>query len=220
MATKKTTAAPDTTKYKPLTNPWFRLYAEFGSDPKVQMMPEVMQRRYVMLMCLQCSNTLPTIGDTEIAFSLRISEDELLATKELFMRRGFIDDDWVLLNWDKRQFVSDSSKDRVAKYRAKRKASGLTSNGYLKHSVTVMERDKYTCVYCGSKDNLCLDHAYPVILGGSDDFENLVCACKSCNSGKAGRTPYQAKMKFKNKKTELMWLNWALKNDVTVTVTL
>ena len=25
---------------------WFRLYSEFSTDPKVQMMPEALQRRY------------------------------------------------------------------------------------------------------------------------------------------------------------------------------
>ena len=32
---------------------WMRLYAEFATDPKVQMMSEAMQRRHVMLFCLK-----------------------------------------------------------------------------------------------------------------------------------------------------------------------
>ena len=39
-----------------MANPWLRMYAEFAHDPKVQMMLEVMQRRYIMLMCMRCSN--------------------------------------------------------------------------------------------------------------------------------------------------------------------
>jgi hypothetical protein len=105
---------------------WFRMYSEFASDPKVQSMPEVMQRRLVMLLCLRCSNTLVTLQDDEVAFALRISETELAESKVLFMRKGFVNDDWEIMNWDKRQFVSDSSAARVAKHRAAKKQASST----------------------------------------------------------------------------------------------
>lgn len=40
------------------------------------------------------------------------------------------------------------------------------------------------CNYCGSKENLALDHIFPKTLGGKDDAENLIFACRSCNSSK------------------------------------
>ena len=104
-----------------MANPWFRLYSEFAHDPKIQMLSEAMQRRYVMLMCLRCSEILETLHETEIAFQLRLSEAELIETKNLFISKNFIDRQWNLLNWDKRQFVSDSSTMRVAKHRQKKK---------------------------------------------------------------------------------------------------
>ena len=104
-----------------MANPWFRLYSEFAHDPKVQMLSEAMQRRYVMLLCLRCSEVLETLHETEIAFQLRLSTDELDETKQLFISKNFIDKHWNLLNWDKRQFVSDSSTMRVAKHRSKKK---------------------------------------------------------------------------------------------------
>jgi hypothetical protein len=103
-----------------MANPWFRMYAEFANDPKIQMMSEAMQRRYVMLMCFRCSNVTVTLHETEIAFALRITETELAETKALFVAKGFIDDQWDLLNWDKRQFSSDTSAPRVARHRAKK----------------------------------------------------------------------------------------------------
>lgn len=112
-----------------MSNPWFRLYAEFAHDPKVQMLSETMQRRYVMLMCLRCSNALVTLHETEIAFALRITDEELASTKALFIAKGFIDEAWNLSNWDKRQFASDSSAARVAKHRAlKKEAQALAGN--------------------------------------------------------------------------------------------
>ena len=103
--------------------PWFRMYAEFAHDPKVQMMDEVMQRRYLMIMCLRCSNTLGTLSESEIAYYLKISLPELCETKALFVSKGFIDGHWILLNWAKRQMKSDYSAGRVAVHRAKVKAA-------------------------------------------------------------------------------------------------
>ena len=121
-----------------MSNPWFRMYSEFSHDPKVQMMSEAMQRRYMMLMCLRCSNSLVTLHETEIAFHLRISNDEMAETKALFISKGFIDKDFNLINWEKRQFASDTSKARVAKHRALQKEKQSTDgNG----NVTLLKRN-------------------------------------------------------------------------------
>ena len=100
---------------------WFRCYSEFATDSKVQIMPEHMQRRLIMLFCLCSSNALATLHETEIAFSLRITEQELLETKALFIRKGFINDKWEIHNWNKRQYVSDSSTGRSRKCREKKR---------------------------------------------------------------------------------------------------
>ena len=115
-----------------MSNPWFRMYAEFAHDPKVQMLPEVMQRRYVMLMCMRCSNALVTLQTDEIAFHLRIDAAQLEETKALFVAKGFINESWELLNWEKRQFSSDASAQRVAKHRAAKKAAEEAArNGHV-----------------------------------------------------------------------------------------
>jgi hypothetical protein len=53
------------------------------------------------------------------------------------------------------------------------------------------EREKLAsnrcCVYCGTSDRLSLDHLVPVSLGGSDSPENIVYACRRCNSSKGGQ---------------------------------
>lgn len=123
-----------------MANPWFRMYSEFANDPKVQMMNEAMQRRYVMIMCMRCSNDLVTLHETEIAFHLRITEDELEETKSLFIRKGFVDEDWNVLNWDKRQFVSDSSSARVARHRRNKKESGNDGETLQKQDSNVIEQ--------------------------------------------------------------------------------
>ncbi|QOT75072.1 hypothetical protein [Cupriavidus basilensis] len=104
-----------------MSNPWFRMYSEFATDAKVQSMSEPMQRRLMMLFCLRCSNALATLQEDELAFALRLSDEELAETKALFVRKGFVDEGWNLCNWDKRQFVSDSSTGRSRKHREGKK---------------------------------------------------------------------------------------------------
>jgi len=61
-------------------------------------------------------------------------------------------------------------------------------------STAVYERDGARCRYCGATERLSVDHVVPRCQGGGDEPENLVVACKSCNSRKGGRTPQQAGM--------------------------
>jgi hypothetical protein len=54
--------------------------------------------------------------------------------------------------------------------------------------VTIFARDKFTCQYCGAKDQkLECDHIVPVSRGGSNDILNLTTACKACNSSKGNK---------------------------------
>ncbi len=41
------------------------------------------------------------------------------------------------------------------------------------------------CSYCGSESNLALDHLFPQKFGGKDTGDNLIYACKTCNSSKS-----------------------------------
>lgn len=127
-----------------MSNPWFRMYSEFSHDPKIQMMTEAMQRRYIMVMCLRCSNDLVTLHETEIAFHLRITDAELAETKALFIAKGFIDDQWNLLNWDKRQFKSDSSAERVARHRENKKVASNAAVTLPKRQSNALDTDTDT----------------------------------------------------------------------------
>lgn len=48
--------------------------------------------------------------------------------------------------------------------------------------------DDYRCVYCGSAENLTLDHIVPVAKGGAHIEDNLVTACLHCNISKGMKT--------------------------------
>ena len=108
-----------------MANPWFRMYSEFATDPKVQMLSETDQRRYIMLLCIRCNGEV-TLHDEEIAFQLRISNEELAKTKEVLIAKNLIDSSFNPVAWDKRQMRSDSSAERVARHREKKKKANVT----------------------------------------------------------------------------------------------
>lgn len=56
----------------------------------------------------------------------------------------------------------------------------------------ILKRDGHTCRYCGATApdvKLTVDHVNPTALGGSDQPDNLVTACASCNGGKSSVPP-------------------------------
>jgi hypothetical protein len=62
------------------------------------------------------------------------------------------------------------------------------ARGWLKHRAAVIERCGAKCWYCGRADVfLALDHVLARSRGGADNPENLVPACKPCNSSKGAK---------------------------------
>lgn len=63
----------------------------------------------------------------------------------------------------------------------------------------IFKRDNGTCQYCGSKDQLTLDHIQPKSRQGRTSWDNLITACQICNAKKGDRTPEEAGMELKRK---------------------
>ena len=65
-------------------------------------------------------------------------------------------------------------------------------------------RDRFTCQYCSSKENLTFDHLVPKSLGGKTTWRNVITACSSCNLKKSDiniilSSFFCAKFTFSNK---------------------
>jgi hypothetical protein len=62
------------------------------------------------------------------------------------------------------------------------------SPGWASLRAAVLHRDNYRCTYCGDTNGpFEADHVHPVIRGGKDTLENLVCACRPCNRAKGAK---------------------------------
>jgi len=70
----------------------------------------------------------------------------------------------------------------------------------------IFARDNWTCQYCQTQtfgNSGTIDHVIPRSRGGEYSWDNLVTACKSCNSKKGNKTPAEAGMKLFNKSPKL-----------------
>ena len=60
----------------------------------------------------------------------------------------------------------------------------------------VMTRDKSRCVYCGSLQDLDVDHVVPTSRGGPTIKGNLVVSCRRCNNLKGDCVPSEVGMRI------------------------
>ena len=58
----------------------------------------------------------------------------------------------------------------------------------------VFLRDRFTCQYCGCRDELTFDHVVPRSKGGTTTWENVVAACSPCNLRKGDKLPRDVDM--------------------------
>jgi len=89
---------------------------------------------------------------------------------------------------------------RCQKFRSERSDVGVKSEVSEKdvdyynipeNRIKVYERDGYKCQYCQKQltlSTVTLDHLKAVSEGGDNSFENLLTACRNCNSKKIGKT--------------------------------
>lgn len=106
--------------------------------------------------------------------ALGLNNEQVLGVIEIYDSLNLGDDERKAKN-----------RERVRRWRER---LDLSSKEWRDRKNFVLSRDNYTCVYCGSTDNLHVDHAIPLVHGGSSEVENLVTACRECNCGKSGRT--------------------------------
>lgn len=105
---------------------WFRFYAKAMRDPKVLKLSDKDFRLWVELLSIAAENdgAIPPLEDLKHVLRRRL--DHLKGGVDRLIRGGLIDPlegGYEPHHWDKFQYKSDTSTDRVKKYRQKRNVS-------------------------------------------------------------------------------------------------
>jgi 5-methylcytosine-specific restriction endonuclease McrA len=58
----------------------------------------------------------------------------------------------------------------------------------------VFLRDRFSCQYCGAREDLTFDHVIPRSRGGQTTWDNVITACSCCNLRKGSATPAEINM--------------------------
>ncbi|CAN1550038.1 McrA Restriction endonuclease [Rhabdaerophilaceae bacterium] len=102
---------------------------------------------------------------------------------------------------DRVNIVSEYDRCVTSPSFSMRLPSVVSLKAYVKPSRTpaftrfnVFLRDRFTCQYCGSKEDLTFDHVIPRSKGGMTTWENVVTACSPCNLRKGDKLPEKADM--------------------------
>lgn len=86
----------------------------------------------------------------------------------------------------------EKQRHRVGRYRVRK--LGAKGSHTLAEWLAVIRLYRWRCFYCRkrvTRSTVTKDHRIPLSKKGTDFPTNLVPACKSCNSGKAGRLAYK-----------------------------
>lgn len=96
------------------------------------------------------------------------------ANKPAFIKRA--------RQWAKANPIKTSLYARVKSYRRRAAAPDAEAKAYIK---TLMGDP---CGYCGSRENIVIDHIHPVSKGGATTIDNLTAACRTCNAAKSDKS--------------------------------
>lgn len=116
---------------------------------------------------------------------------------------------------------SELFRNRHRMYSAKRRSLKLNApiNDFEKNEwEEVLSNFNYECAYCGSSENLEQDHVIPLSKGGSHTAENIISACKNCNSSKRQNLleKWYPKQPFYDTKREekiYKWMNYKIHDN-------
>lgn len=179
-------------------NTWFRFYNSVVHDPKVQRLQGETFKAWVNMLCIASDNEgmLPSVPD--LAFSLRLTEQETSELIDQLFSLGLLDAveieggpmAYTPHNWGERQFKSDgmdpTAPDRMKRYRAKqRNDRNATVTVTPTRADTEQIQNRTEKIDAGASDDWPADFrdqfwaAYPNKVGKSAAINKLVLVRKA-----------------------------------------
>jgi 5-methylcytosine-specific restriction endonuclease McrA len=105
--------------------------------------------------------------------------------------------------------VRSLSKESLEWFYARSPIGDPSNRRYIPPRVrkAVSEKYNFTCVYCGSKEKLEIDHIIPLCSKGTNEADNLQVLCKACNISKSDGDNISKKramaLEYQNKMREM-----------------
>lgn len=80
-----------------------------------------------------------------------------------------------------------NNPDAIKRSRMRRHARARNAGLFHVTTKEILKLKAKSCFYCGSNQNIEIDHRVPVSRGGSHSIGNLVSACRKCNRSKSNK---------------------------------
>lgn len=206
------------------TLPWFRLYHRMVDDEKIRLLAFEDRWHFIAICCLKADGLIDEpegdLRQRKIAVKLGVQVRELDEITRRLFEVGLVDKNMQPVAWGDLQYKSDSSSERVKKYRAKTKGSNAKRQCNV--SVTPQDTDTDT----DTERNIALFDqfwkAYPKRIGNNpkkpaqQKFLNALKRGVDSNDIMAGVIAYADERKAETNKqddaarftkTALVWLN-------------
>lgn len=124
---------------------WFRLYSRIVDDEKLRLLAFEDRWHFVALCCLKSEGLLDEpasdLRHRKIAVKLGVQARELEEIGRRLGEVGLVDEELHPLAWDELQYRSDSSTDRVKKFREKQKRNATKQQGNVSETPQETETD-------------------------------------------------------------------------------
>ena len=131
-----------------MSNPWFRVYTEILTDPKMGELTDSEFRTWIEILAFACQTG--NEGETKenrknLKWCLKRRGVERHIEKLIALSILKIADDEnghiIVTNWNKRQFKSDTSRDRMREYRHRQRNCDVTVTSGDAEGVTPPDTD-------------------------------------------------------------------------------
>jgi hypothetical protein len=110
--------------------PWFRMYAEAIDDDKLRLLSFDDRWHFFALLCLKAMGVLDERNEElrrqRMSIKMGLDSVELETVMKRLVTVGLVSTRWQPINWNKRQFRSDSSTSRVRAFRERSRNVAVT----------------------------------------------------------------------------------------------
>lgn len=125
--------------------PWLRLYTDTVDNEKIRLLAFEDRWHYIAILCCMQQGILKKndkLLERKLSVKLGLQTREVEEVKRRLMEVNLIDNNFVPIGWEKHQFKSDNSTDRVRKYREnKAKKECNVTETLLKRKCNAIDTD-------------------------------------------------------------------------------